>query len=504
MTGDPRPAPPTRASNPRGVARAGRGPGGNPRLDLGLGPLGRRLFAAFAVVALASVALLALAAAVAANHGISTARQSDRQAVAARVASAAGAAYSAAGGWGGANLNAAQAIAVGAGANLTVRDSGGHGVYSGSTSSMMGGSMPGMGPSMTAAVTGGPSAGAAVTADGGTVGSVQLYFSGAASAGSESISWPWVLAAASAALALALIVSWYVTRRVTRPITRVARTATAIAAGDRAARAEVSAPGELGELARAFDAMADDLSRAERTRRNLAADVAHELRTPLAALQAGLEELRDGYADPSTQRLAGLHDQSLRLTRIVGDLAELSEAESAALSLRAADVDVNAVVAGAVADRDAQLRAAGLSVRTLLHPEPLYVRGDADRLHQALGNLLSNAARYCAPGDSVTLATGPGPGGRVHIEVADTGPGIDQAELPRIFDRFFRGHSGHTVGGTGIGLAVVKELIAAHGGTIDAVSRQGEGTCFTLTLPLADPADAGRANGARVGSAPRS
>jgi two-component system sensor histidine kinase BaeS len=309
-----------------------------------------------------------------------------------------------------------------------------------------------------------------------------------------------VLAAASAALAFALLVSWYVTRRVTRPIVRVARTAAAIAAGDRAARAEVSAPGELGELARAFDSMADDLARAERARRNLAADVAHELRTPLAALQAGLEELRDGYADPDTQRLAGLHDQSLRLSRIVGDLAELSEAESAALSLTVADLDVNALVARAVADRGAQLRGAGLSVRTRLHTEPLYVRGDADRLHQALGNLLSNAARYCAPGDSVTLATAPGPGRRVRIEVADTGPGIDPVELPRIFDRFFRGRSGRTVGGTGIGLAVVKELIAAHGGAVDVVSRQGEGTCFTITLPSADPTGAGRADGAgRVG-----
>jgi two-component system sensor histidine kinase BaeS len=335
--------------------------------------------------------------------------------------------------------------------------------------------------------------------DGTTVGSVRLVFTTAAGAGSQPIAWPWVLVAASAALALALVVSWYVTRRVTRPITRVARTATAIAAGDRSARAQVSAPGELGELARAFDSMADDLARAERARRNLAADVAHELRTPLAALQAGLEELRDGYADPDTQRLAGLHDQSLRLTRIVGDLAELSEAESAALSLSVADVDVNVLVTGAVADREAQLRAAGLSVGTRLHPEPLYVCGDADRLHQALGNLLSNAARYCAPGDDVTLATAPGPSGWVRVEVADTGPGIDPAELPRVFDRFFRGCSSRAVGGTGIGLAVVRELIAAHGGTVDAASSQGEGTCFTLTLPLAHPAGAGRADGAAVG-----
>ncbi len=458
-----------------------------------LGPLGRRLFAAFAVVALASVALLAFAAIVTANRGIDTARQSDRQSVATRAAAAAGEAYSGANGWTNARLNTAQAIADAAGATLTVQDAAGRTVYSSAVSSMMGGSsMSGMNPGMTGAMNGtGPSASAAVVAAGSQVGSVRLVFTTATGTG-RPISWPWVLAAALAALALALAVSWYVTRRVTRPIMRVARAAETIAAGDRSARARLSAPGELGELARTFDTMAEDLERAERSRRNLAADVAHELRTPLAALQAGLEELRDGYAKPDVEQLAALHDQTLRLGRIVGDLAELSEAESGALSLRATPIDINRLIEAAVAQREPQLRAAGLTVRTRLFPRSLIVLGDADRLHQALGNLLSNAARYCRPGDTVTVTTA-GEDGHVRIELADTGPGIAPEELPRIFDRFWRGSASRAVGGTGIGLAVVKELIVAHGGTVTAESEPGRGTRFILRLPQADLSRAVRA-----------
>ena len=462
-----------------------------------LGPLGRRLFAAFAVVALASVALLAFAAIVTANRGIDTARQSDRQSVAVRAAAAAAEAYGGANGWTDARPAAAQAIADAAGAVLTIRDTTGRTVYSSTGSSMMGGSsMPGMSPGMTGVMNGtGPSASAPVVVAGRQVGSVRLAFATTTDTG-RPISWPWVLAAALAALALALAVAWYVTRRVTRPIMRVARAAETIAAGDRSARARLSAPGELGELARSFDTMAEDLDRAERSRRNLAADVAHELRTPLAALQAGLEELRDGYVKPDVEQLAALHDQTLRLGRIVGDLAELAEAESGALSLRPATLDINSLIEEAVAHREPQLRAAGLTVRTRLHPEPLAVFGDADRLHQALGNLLSNAARYCRPGDAVTITTAPESDG-VRVELEDTGPGITPQELPRIFDRFWRGSTSHAVGGTGIGLAVVKELIVAHGGAIAAESEPGHGTRFTIRLPQPGSAHANRGHNGR-------
>lgn len=229
--------------------------------------------------------------------------------------------------------------------------------------------------------------------------------------------------------------------------------------------------------------MADDVTHAEQARRRLSADVAHELRTPLAALQAGLEELRDGYATPSPARLAALHDQTLRLGRVVGDLAELSEAESARLSLNMVPVELAHLVRHAVTDREAELRAAGLTVRTRIATEPLPVRADPDRIHQALGNLLSNSARYCCPGDTVTV-TASAEGDTALVEVTDDGPGIPADELPHVFDRLWRGSAARDrSGGSGIGLAVVKELITAHGGSVTALSEPAAGTRIVIRLP---------------------
>jgi two-component system sensor histidine kinase BaeS len=292
-----------------------------------------------------------------------------------------------------------------------------------------------------------------------------------------------VIGAGVVALLVALGVSWWVTRWLTGPLAALAGAARAFARGDHAARSGVSAPGELGAVGLALDHLADEVVHAETVRRRLAADVAHELRTPLAALQAGLEELRDGFGEPDTRRLGALHDQALRLGRIVDDLAELSAAEAAALRLDRRDLDL-AVVAGQALDgRRAQLRAAGLVVRGDIHA-PLPVRGDADRLHQAIGNLLANAARYCRPEDRVVLRAVADDGHAV-VEVADTGPGIDAADLPHVFERLWRGRSAGSVAGSGIGLAVVRELVTAHGGTVSAGTSPEGGATFTIRLPLA-------------------
>lgn len=468
------------------VIREPRSPRSGVRPFGGLGPLGRRLFAAFAVVALASVALLTAAALIGTDRGLSSAHHADRQWAASQVAATAADAYRTAGGWTSADLSAARSLASGAGAVLTVRDEDGE-VVSGNSGSEAEDEhgMPGWGRLHREQGMGsGPGASAAVLVDGHTIGSVHLIFSAGSGSAGRSVTWGWVAAAAVGALALA--VSWFVTRRLTAPVVRVAATARALAAGDRSARARIEAPGELGDLAHAFDAMADDVTHAEQARHRLAADVAHELRTPLASLQAGLEELRDGYTDPSPGRLASLHDQALRLGRIVDDLGELAEAESARLSLHLAEVDLTALAGAAVAERKAELRTAGLTVRTVPGPAPLPVRADADRLHQALGNLLSNTARHCHPGDTVTVTTSATPTEAV-VEVADTGPGIPADELPHIFDRLWRGTRARAGGGSGIGLAVVKELVTAHGGTVTAESGRGGGTRITLRLPRATP-----------------
>jgi len=449
---------------------------GDPGLPRGplRSPLGRRLLAAFVLVALSSVLVLTLAALVGTAQGLTSARQSDRERTAGQVADAAAVAYQRAGGWTTADLDPASAIATAAGARLVVRDTGGRMVWPGQGMGPGSGGMHGDG---TAAAT----VDAAVTADGRVVGSVRLSFSTSA-AGGRAVAWSWVFGAAAVALAAALLVSGYVARRLTRPLLAITGAARRFAAGDRGARAGTGGPGELGDLAGAFDSMADEVVRAEQVRRSLAADVAHELRTPLAALQAGLEELRDGLQAPDTERLAALHDQSLRLGRVVADLAELSAAESAALSLHPVDTDLAAIARGALAAYRPRLDAAGLRVDAVVN-DPVPVHADPDRLHQAITNLLANAARYCRPGDRVTVRAHAN-GGNAVLDVADTGPGIPADELPHVFDRLWRGHRARSVAGSGIGLAVVRELVTAHGGAVAAASAAGAGTTITIRLPL--------------------
>lgn len=452
----------------------------------GLGPLGRRLLLAFVLVAVSSVVVLTVAALVGVGRGVQVAQQADREQVAASAASAAADAYSEAGGWSGADLNPVRAIAQGAGARVFVLDDGGAVVLN------PGGGTGGGGPQGpgSAAAAGQSAVTAAVTVDGQQVGTVRLLFVGtAAGTRARDVAWSWIGVAALVALLVAVLASWLVSRRLVRPIHAMTSAAHAFAAGDRQARAGVRGPTELGELGAAFDGMADAVAHSEQERRNLTADVAHELRTPLAALQAGLEELRDGLVEPTPEGLAGLHDQSLRLGRVVSDLAELSAVESAGLSLRRSAVDLTQIGRDELAVREPQLRAAGLAVVQRLD-DAVTVHGDADRLHQAVGNLLANAARYCRPGDDVSVCTSV-EGDQAVLTVSDSGPGIPADELPHVFDRLWRGRGSDQVAGSGIGLAVAREIVAAHGGTITAESPAGEGTTITIRLPHPSAGPAG-------------
>jgi two-component system sensor histidine kinase BaeS len=313
-----------------------------------------------------------------------------------------------------------------------------------------------------------------------------LGFGAPTSGAAQQIAWAWIVIAGLAALLTAFAVSWYVTGRISRPLARLTATARTFAAGDRSARSEphdVEAPGELGELVRAFDATADQVERSELARRRMAADLAHELRTPLAALQAGLDELRDGLVEPDRARLEALHGQSLRVGRVVDDLAELSAAETASLTLRREPVDLGRIVEEAVAAARPTTDAARL-VLVVHVGEHLVVEGDADRLHQVIGNLLVNTARHCRSGDTVTVSTSR-EGLLARVVVADTGPGIPQDDLPYVFDRLWRGRADSDAAGSGIGLAVVRELVTAHGGSVTVASDATHGTTFTVTLPLA-------------------
>jgi len=440
-----------------------------------------RLLLAFVAVTVAAIALVTAAALVGTSQGLSAQESAGRGDVAGRAATAAADSYRQAGGWDGADLTPVLSIAAAAGAHLVVRDE----IGTILTTTAGRGRMNGMGgPTGTGNGMGSGAGGGApvlvpVSVDGATVGSLTLVFPTTTSTAGRPVAWRWVGAAAVASLALALGAAWLITRTLTRPLAVVTSVARAFAAGDRDARTHLDAGGELGALASAFDDAATRVQVSEHARRQMSADVAHELRTPLAALQAGLEELRDGLAPADPAALARLHDQSLRLGRVVSDLADLSAADAARLTLRPEPVDLAEIARAAAADHEAPLRAAGLTLaRDLTDAVP--VHADPGRLHQVIGNLLQNCTRHCRDGDTVTIAAARHPDGTARLTVTDTGPGIPPADLAHVFTRFWR--SG-TSSGSGLGMPIVKSLVEAHGGTVTVTSDGHHGTEVTVTLP---------------------
>jgi signal transduction histidine kinase len=301
----------------------------------------------------------------------------------------------------------------------------------------------------------------------------------------------------------ALAVSFYIGRRLQRSVTEVASAATAVAEGDYAIR--VSSP-RLGDdfdaLATAFNQMASRLQAVESTRQQLFSDLAHEIRTPVAVLEAYAEALEDGVRTMTPQTAAMLRDQTRRLVRFSDDVSALAKAEESSVSMAYGFVDVDRLARRCAAA--AQERFASKGVAVNVHADgspPLWA--DEQRLSQVLGNLLENALRHTPSGGSVELSC-VRDGDRLKITVADDGGGIAPEHLPRLFERFYRADSardrGH--GGAGIGLAIAKALVEAHGGTISVFSAgPGTGASFTIDLPIARrpkddrpaPADAKRA-----------
>ena len=212
------------------------------------------------------------------------------------------------------------------------------------------------------------------------------------------------------------------------------------------------------------------------------AHVAHEPRTPVTILRAYCEEMVDGVAEPSLERLASLHDEVLRLGTIVDDLETLASAEAAGLRLERTLVGLDRVAAAAAELLEPRFAAAELELE--LELAPVEVEGDPGRLGQVVTNLLTNGLKFTPPGGRVTLAVAPR-GELARLSVTDTGPGIPAEELPHVFERFWRGSRAAAVGGSGIGLAVVSELVRAHSGRVEVESTIGEGTTFTVLLPRA-------------------
>jgi two-component system sensor histidine kinase BaeS len=284
----------------------------------------------------------------------------------------------------------------------------------------------------------------------------------------------------SAAVLLALGLS----RRILRPVEALTQAARAVGAGDLSRRVGVTTDDEIGELAQAFNSMAESLARLEQPRRNLVTDVAHELRTPLSNVRAYLEGMCDGVIEPSPEAIASIYEEALLLSKLVDDLQELSLAEAGAMKLHRRPLALLETVTKALA------AAKGISLATDLPPDLPLVDADPDRVGQVLRNLLSNAVAHTATGGHVLVRARPS-GAEVQVTVQDDGEGIPEKHLPHIFDRFYRADDSRarTTGGSGLGLAIAQQLVQAHGGRIWAESTEGEGSLFHFTLPIA-PGDA--------------
>jgi two-component system sensor histidine kinase BaeS len=433
--------------------------------------LGLRLALAFLGVSLAAVALLAVLAAVFSAVDVSSLGNRQRGELASAFAVAAAGSWNSERGWAGADLTPVLEVAAHSGVQLQVRDDAGHPIAT--TSGF--------------AAAREPQSSEPVLVKGRQVGTVRVGLTASGLGAGDNVLRTALLraiaGAAGLAALLALIAGLGVARRITRPVTRLITVTRAMAGGDRSARAgQVSGPEELRELAAAFDQMADTLDREDKIRRDLVASVAHELRTPVAVLQAGHEALLDGVIEATAGELGSLRDEVLRLARMVDDLQTMAAADAAVLRLTRAHRDLATIAATAADSLSHRFEAASVTLERELAEAP--VVADERWLHQVVTNLLGNALKFTPAGGRVTVRTGQ-TGPDAVLMVSDTGVGIPASELPHVFERFWRGQAAAGTSGSGIGLAIAAELARAHGGTLTAASQPGKGTTLTLTLPRA-------------------
>lgn len=292
-----------------------------------------------------------------------------------------------------------------------------------------------------------------------------------------------------AALSASVVVSIFLTRRIGGPLARMRRAAGQVARGDYSARVpEVRMGAEIDDLTRAFNAMAADLERVEETRTRMLGDLAHEMRTPVATLDAYLEGIQDGVVAADADTVTMLRDQVARLARLGEDIALVTTAEEGRLGMRRVPVPVGRIVSTAIAQAEARYAAKGvaLDVGSTEAAERTVLDADVDRLGQVLTNLLDNALRHTPVGGRVRV-TAERAGGSVRISVSDTGTGIAPEHLPHLFERFYRADAARdrAHGGSGVGLAIVRSITRAHGGSVSADSAGlRAGAVFTVDLPV--------------------
>lgn len=301
-----------------------------------------------------------------------------------------------------------------------------------------------------------------------------------------------IVAVALAAAGAASLLGVALAGRVARPLGQLEGAASAVARGDLTRRSGLADRGdEIGSLGRSFDAMADELARSETARRRFFQDVVHELKTPLAVIDATTTAVLDGVYAHDDRHLATIRDQSRLLARIVDDLRTISLAKTGVLPLAIEPVAVDPLLADTAGSAAARAAAAGVRIEVAARPG-LVVRADRDRLGQVLAALLDNALRHSRPGGAIILEAGEGgqssqEGRRVRLAVRDEGPGIAAEDLPHLFERFYQADPARdrAAGASGLGLAIARAVVDAHGGSIGAENAVGGGARFWVDL---DPA----------------
>ena len=290
--------------------------------------------------------------------------------------------------------------------------------------------------------------------------------------------------AAAMAILLASCIGFLFARNLVGPINRMTKTAKAIKEGDLSARTDLHGEDEIARLGETFDEMADSVEKDRELERRLTTDVAHELRTPLMAIQSTVEAMVDGVFEADEERLETVNSEVQRLSRLVDAILKLSRLENRSTPMKEEIVDVGELIASIVATHEAFVADSGLTL-SYERERDVRVLGDADMIRQAAANLVSNAVRYTPEGGRIFVRVKKGDL-MASIEVEDTGIGLSPDEAKMVFSRFWRADAGRTreSGGLGVGLAVVKEIVDRHNGWVQVEGAKGKGACFTIHIPL--------------------
>ena len=297
----------------------------------------------------------------------------------------------------------------------------------------------------------------------------------------------YLIWATVASIALAVLLYFVLIKRVLGPLQKMTDITRKIAAGDYSARVPIKSQDEVGQLAQAFNRMADSLQQIEQLRKSMTIDVAHELRTPLTNIQGYLEALIDGVVSASRETYELLLEETLRLVRLVEDILQLAKADAARADLQKERILLKALVKRVIDSFRARFDQKGIEIEMQFRPAADGVWADPTKLTQVVRNLIQNAWEYTPPGGNLRIATQLQPG-EIRVVFSNTGGEIAEKDLPFIFERFFRGEKSRSRqhGGAGIGLAIVKELIDAHDGRVGAEISGGQ-THIWFSLPASDP-----------------